>query len=111
MIGTLEKEISKMKKNTGIEKTYKDFKIGETVTCVCVDTDRLDKDFLEQHLTLGKDYIITDIDFHFPDSIVVKSDNGKISMFFPIECFTDDAELIRLTREKKLKRILKDEKF
>lgn len=76
--------------------TYKNFKIGQKVTCVKVD------DFVEdQHLTVGKTYIIEDVDFHFPNSIVVQSDNGKVSMFFNIAYFVGVKEL----RKAKLKKI------
>lgn len=81
--------------------TYKDFKIGQIVTCTKLpDND----DFYEQHLTVGKKYKIEDVDFHFPDRIVVRSDNKKVSMFFPIEFFTEDLKYIR---KKKLEKINK----
>lgn len=53
--------------------TYKDFKIGQNVTCVSYDND---SDFYDQHLTIGKSYKIEDVDFHFPDKIVVRSDKN-----------------------------------
>jgi hypothetical protein len=84
-------------------KTYKDFEIGQSVICILNDTERLPHDFLEQHLTVGKLYIVEDTDFHFPDSIVVQSDNGKISMFFPVECFETDINIIRKKKYKRLK--------
>lgn len=39
--------------------TYKDFKIGQKITCVKID------DIIDQHLTVGKSYKIDDLDFHF----------------------------------------------
>jgi hypothetical protein len=75
--------------------TYKDFKIGQKVTCVKIDY------FWEQHLTIGKEYKIEDVDFHFPNSICVRSDNNKISMFVNIEYFND----IKYVRKLKLKKI------
>lgn len=78
--------------------TYKDFKIGQKVTCVAID------DFYEQHLTVGKSYKIEDLEFHFPDAICVKSDNGKISMFMPIKLFSD-VKYIRKLKLEKLKKI------
>lgn len=82
--------------------TYKDFKIGQKVTCIKVtDENRLLDDFYEQHLTIGKSYEIEDLDFHFPEKICVGSDNGKVSMFMPIEFFTD----IKYLRNLKLKKI------
>jgi len=82
--------------------TYKDFEIGQKVTCVSLDHNN-NKDMWEQHLTIGKRYIIEDVDFHFPNSIVVRSDNSKISMFFPIPLFSD----VKLVRKMKLKKINK----
>ena len=84
------------------KKSYKDFEIGQTVICVLNDTERQPLDFLEQHLTVGKTYIVEDTDFHFPDSIVVRSDNDKISMFFPVECFEIDINYIRKKKYKRL---------
>lgn len=78
--------------------TYKDFKIGQKVTCVSYDNNN---DFYDQHLTIGKSYIVEDVDFHFPDSIVVRSDNNKISMFFPIKLFTD----LKCVRKLKLEKL------
>lgn len=36
-------------------KTYKDFKIGQEVTCISYDDN---SDFYEQYLTIGKKYKI-----------------------------------------------------
>ena len=90
--------------------TYKDFEIGQTVVCVKLGTEEhhnRDIDLWEQHLTIGKKYIIEDLDFHFFDSICVGSDNGKTSMFVKISFFDDGKELLRISREKKLERIVK----
>jgi len=81
------------------ELTYKDFKEGQIVTCTKLPEN---DDFYEQHLTVGKKYKIEDVDFHFPDAIVVRSDNKKVSMFMPIEFFTED---IKYTRKLKLEKI------
>jgi len=78
--------------------TYKDFKIGQKVICVAID------DFYEQHLTIGKSYKIKDLEFHFPDTICVKSDNGITSMFMPIKLFTD-IKYIRKLKLEKLKNV------
>lgn len=75
--------------------TYEDFEIGQKVICVKHDP------FDGQHLTVGKTYIVEDTDFHFPDAICVKSDNGRISMFFKIEHF-DDVNLIRKLKLEKI---------
>ena len=83
------------------ELDYKDFKIGQKVICTCVD------DFVDQHLTIGKEYIIEDVDFHFPDAICVGSDNGRVYMYFKITHFSDEKEFLRIIRKKKLERIVK----
>ncbi len=81
---------------------YKDLhiEIGEKIYCTNIDDD----DFWDQHLTPGKIYVIEDLDFHFPDSICVKSDNGRVSMFMPAKFFTNN---IKLLRKKKLEEIEK----
>lgn len=68
--------------------TYKDYEIWQLVTCVKVD------DFFDQHLTVGKQYEIDDVDFHFPDSICVKTDGG-MPMFIKIEFFFEKKTEIR----------------
>jgi len=87
--------------------TYEDFEIGQKVTCVKLDTSdprtNAGSDFWSQHLTIGKQYLIKDLDFHFPDAICVKSDNRKTSMFIPIELFSDN----QYVRKLKLKKINK----
>jgi len=93
-----------MNKNNKKELTYKDFKEGQKVTCTSVE------DFYEQHLTVGKTYKIIDLDFHFPDTICIKTDSNKTGMFIPIKFFTDEKELIRITREKKLIKITREKK-
>jgi len=75
--------------------TYKDFKIGQIVTCVKFD------DFYDEHLTIGKSYEIEDVDFHFVYKICVRSDNNKTSMFMPIEFF-DNIKYIRKLKIEKL---------
>jgi hypothetical protein len=78
------------------ELTYENFKIGQIVTCVKFD----DNDFWDQHLTIGKKYKIEDLDFHFLDSLCVKSDNGKTSMFMPIRFFHDEKYVRKLKLDK-----------
>lgn len=80
--------------------TYKDFKIGQTVTCVKVDN------FYDQHLTVGKKYRIEDVDYHFPDSIWVRCDNKKLSMFINIEYFSDN-QYVRKLKLQKINKISK----
>jgi hypothetical protein len=83
--------------------TEENFKIGQKVTCVKVRTSEMpDDDFWKQHLTVGKEYKITDIDCHFQNKIVVKSDNKKTEMFMPIELFVD-VKYVRKLKLKKLK--------
>ena len=62
-------------------------KKGDIVICTSVS------DFDEEHLTIGKKYEIEDTDSRFVDRIVVKSDNGKISMFFDKKYFNELQEL------------------
>lgn len=81
--------------------TYKDFKIGQTVICDNIGNDDVSQYFWEQHLTIGKKYIIEDLEFRFPDQICVRSDNNKVSMFCPILLFSS----IKTSRKKKLKKI------
>jgi len=84
------------------EKTWSDLKlkIGDTLRCIDFGND---KDFLEQHLTIGKQYIIEDLEYHFPNSVCVKTDNN-VFMFFKIKIFLLD---IKSIRKKKLLQITK----
>lgn len=85
--------------------TYKDFIIGQKV--VCCESEKANKeDLYNWYLTAGKTYTITDLDFRFHDKICVKKDNYG-DAFFPIVYFVDEKEMIRISREKKLKRIIK----
>jgi len=90
--------------------TYKDFKIGQKVTCLKTCHECNNDDFWEQHLTVGKKYKIKDLDFHFPEKICVTSDNKKTSMFTPIEFFTDIRHLRKLKLEKINKKIKNENK-
>jgi len=81
------------------ELTYKDFKIGQIVTCITFDNN----DFWDQHLTIGKKYKIDDVDFHFWDKICVPSDNKRMCHFVPIRFFSD----IKITRKLKLEKLNK----
>ncbi len=81
-------------KNKKCELTYKDLKIGQKVTCVKNDN------FTEEHITVGKEYLITDIECQFWDAICIKT-NKKREMFIPIEYFAD----IKLIRNLKLKKL------
>ena len=85
-----------------MELTYKDFKVGQVVTCVKFD----DNDFWDQHLTVGKKYKVEDVDFHFPDKIAIRSDNKKVTFFVTIEFFAD----IKYERKLKLNKIHNEKK-
>lgn len=80
--------------------TNDDFKIGQIVTCVTYDNP----DYWDQHLTIGKKYKIEDIDWHFVNKIVVRSDNKKLSQFVPIDFFTN-VQAIRKMKLEKLNKI------
>lgn len=83
--------------------TYKDFEIGQKVICVESENYKTE-DLYNIYLTVGKEYTITDLDFHFPDKICVKKDEDTGNAFFPIENFIIDPLYIR---KKKLDTIIK----
>lgn len=64
----------------GDELTYKDFKIGQIVTCVKND------DFYQ--LEIGKQYKVVDLESRFPDAIGIRVREDYCA-FFPINIFTD----------------------
>ena len=76
--------------------TQKYFKIGQIVTCVKNSSNY-------DNMTIGKEYKIRDLDYHFPYSICV-NDDRKNGGFFPIEIFVDE---IKELRHKKINEILK----
>lgn len=92
-----------------VKKTYKDFVIGQKVHCYSLDRDFdsisgvPNREFWEQHLTEGKDYIVDDVDYHFSEKICIKSDNGKISLFVPIPFFVST---LQEERDDKINKIL-----
>lgn len=86
--------------------TYKDFKIGQMVTCTKLPDDP--EDFYHQHLTVGKKYKVDDVDFHFPHKICVRSDNKKTFMFMPIEFFAEDIKYIRKMKLDKINKSAKN---
>lgn len=73
--------------------TYKDFKIGQKITCAKID------DTVDQHLTVGKSYKINDLDFHFWDAVCVKTDS-HIYMFIKIKYFSDLQAVRKLKLDK-----------
>jgi len=84
-----------------MQLTYKDFKIGQELICVKLDTDNYNGgDVDNERLILGETYKITDVDFHFPDRVCVKLKGPWYTHneFVPIECFSDVAYI----RDKKL---------
>jgi hypothetical protein len=83
------------------EITYKSLKIQMWDKIYCSNIDE-HVDSWEQHLTIGKSYIIEDLEFRFPNSICVESDNGKISMYMPAKFFSED---IKSVRKKKIGKI------
>ena len=82
--------------------TYKDFKIGQIVTCYYYpskynsDSD-YDNSIWDDKLTYLKKYTITDADFHFPDKIAITGDN-KRGFFVPIRFFIPNIEEVRNER-------------
>lgn len=79
--------------------TYKDFEIGEIITCI--DDDGF------TCVTIGKQYKIIDLDFHFHDSICVETDTATPhtpGVFLNIKNFKKNHNYFR---KKKLERILK----
>lgn len=86
--------------------TYADFEVGQQVICVSIfEKEKPTMDFWEQHLTVGRSYKIEDLEWRYHDKICVKSDNGKTSMFVPIELF-DDKQVIR---DLKIDKIINEE--
>ena len=81
--------------------TYSDFEIGQILTCTGT---------VEEHgefhidpgykLTTGNQYEITDLDFHFPNSVCVNLDSGN-GAFMNIELF-DNMKHIRNIKLKEL---------
>jgi hypothetical protein len=87
----------------GEKITYKDFEIGQKVILTGTGCDQDKEYFYNIYLTLGKEYEITDLDFHFPDKICIKRDNGH-GAFMDIKYFDN----ISIVREKNIDKLLKD---
>jgi len=81
------------------------WEIGDWITCTKLEAEGNPKDFIEQHLTIGKKYKITDLDFHFPESVCIKTNINKTGMFLRCALFVDDLKEIR---KKKLDQINKN---
>jgi hypothetical protein len=91
------------------------FKIGQVVVCN-PNFDRLSDELKKQwtlvfndvdneRLIIGENYLINDIDIHFPNKICVKLKGPYYfhCEFVPQEFFTDDKSLVR---EQKINQIL-----
>lgn len=79
-----------------MKKTYKDFKVGDILTCVKLDCDGyIGSSPDNDRLILGEGYGVTDVDYHFPDRVCVKLKGPYYfhEEFVPIECFTDIIEM------------------
>lgn len=66
--------------------TYKDFKIGQTVLLSGCGEKQEEEMLYNIYLTLGNYYVITDLDFHFPNKICINKDNGG-GIFIDIKYF------------------------
>jgi hypothetical protein len=84
------------------QKDRPDFKIGDIVTCIGYPINQYE---WNERLIIGDDYVIEDIDFHFPGKICVKfnTEYYSNSSFVPEEFFDKKKWL----RNKKLEEILK----
>jgi len=92
-------------KNVFNKLTYIDFKVGQVLTCVKLNThDYNGGDEDNERLIIGEKYKITDLEFRFPDRVCVKLKGPYYfhEEFVPIECFADIAYL----RDMKIDQIL-----
>jgi len=85
--------------------TYIDFKVGQVLTCVKLNTlDYNGGDEDNERLIIGEKYTITDIDYHFHNKVCVKL-KGPFYFheeFVPIECFAD----VAFIRDMKIDQII-----
>lgn len=85
--------------------TQRDFKEGQILTCIKLKCDGYNGGEVDnERLILGEKYVITDLDFHFPDRVCVKLKGPYYfhEEFVPIECFCDMAYI----RNEKIEKIL-----
>lgn len=71
-----------------MSKIYSDFKEGEFVICISL-TDNKGISYGDR-VELGKEYLIVDLEYRFPNAICIKISN-KRSEFLPISLFHDKA--------------------
>jgi len=88
--------------------TYKDFEVGQVLTCIKLDHHSVVGNYIggeldNERLILGEKYTIADLEFRFPNKVCVKLKGPFYfhSEFVPIECFCDISDL----RDKKLKQL------
>ena len=87
-------------------RTYKDFEIGQNVVLTGTldgDSEKEKEELYNIYLTLGKTYEITDLDFHFPNSICITKDNGY-GMFINIKYFDNVQRQREIIIDKLLKK-------
>ena len=90
-----------MKRIESNELKYSDFLIGQKIVCTNLEDEIID--YWDQHLTIGKTYIVDDVDFHFPESVAVKTDHSGV-MFVRCKFFKENLKEIR---KRKLAKIAK----
>ena len=85
---------------------YTNFKLGQKVTCLRIESENEKGSFWEERLIVGEEYIIEDLEYRFPDRICVKLKGPYYthSEFVPAEFFWDD---IIEKRDKKINEILR----
>jgi hypothetical protein len=77
-------------------KTYKDFKVGDVLTCVKLNSYSIGGNYIgddkdNERLIIGGKYKVTDVDYHFHNKVCVKLIGPYYfhEEFVPIECFVD----------------------
>jgi len=98
------KKMSRLDNDERIYYRDLDWEIGDWITCTKLEAEGNPKDVIEQHLTIGKKYKIDDLDFHFPESVCIKTKINKTGIFLRCSLFVNDLKSIR---NKKLDQINK----
>ena len=88
------------------EVKYEELKLIVGQKILCTNLDDPCNDLWEQHLTIGKQYIVEDLEWRFPDRVCVKSDNGKTHMFMPCKFFVPNMKAIRKAKLEKINNIV-----